>query len=191
MVDSLDVKIDTLDSEIRRLVNRDMVERISKVPGLSVVSASALIAELGDAKRFLGEKEVGAYAGLVPSVRQSGRRRWMGGITKHGSRWLRRILVQCALAASKVKSSRFRMFYLRVRSWRGHNVAVVALARKLLVVVHHLLVTGEEYVEEGLKVKRSKVIKPRDLSVPFEEAWRLLVKSGYAASGSAFNRMLS
>ena len=93
MTDSLDVTIIVLDSEIRRLVDRDVVGRLSKVPGVDVVSASALVAELGDAKRFMREKQVGAYAGLVPSVRQSGKRRWMGGITKHGSRWLRRVVV--------------------------------------------------------------------------------------------------
>ena len=69
------------------------------------------------------------------------------------------------------------MFCLSVRSCKGHNVAIAALARKLLVVVHHLLVTGEEYEEEGLKMKRRKVIRPWDLVVPFEEAWRLLVRS--------------
>jgi transposase len=191
MVDSLEVKIGALDSEIRRLVDTDVVGRLSRVPGLSEVSASALIAELGDAKRFLSEKQVGAYAGLVPSVRQSGKRRWMGGITKHGSKWFRRVLVQCALAAIKVKDSRFRLFYLRIKSGKGHNVAIVALARKLLVVVHHLLVTGEDYVEEGLKKKRLKVIRPRDLSVPFEEALGLLMRSGFVASNTASKWMLS
>ena len=114
MTDSLEAKIRILDSEIFRLVDKDVVNQISRVPGFDVVSASVLIAELGDAKRFAGEKQVGAYAGLVPSVRQSGRRRWMGGITKHGSKWLRRTLVQCALACIKVKDSRFRLFYLRI-----------------------------------------------------------------------------
>lgn len=191
MVDSLDLKIGTLDSEISKLVDMDAVKRLSCVPGVSAVSASALIAELGDAKRFLGGKQVGAYAGLVPSVRQSGKRQWMGGITKHGSKWLRRVLVQCALAAIKVKDSRFRMFYLRIKSGKGHNVAIVALARKLLGVVHHLLVTGEEYVEEGLKPKRPRAIKPKDLVVPFEEALMLLVKSGFVASGTSSKWMLS
>jgi len=172
MIEELEVNIHILDAEVARLVDRDVVERISKVPGMGMVSAAAVIAELGDARRFLGEKQVGAYAGLVPSVKQSGRRRWRGGITKRGSKWLRRVLVQCALAAIKVRDSRFRMFYLRVRSSRGHNVAIVALARKMLVVIHHLLVTGEEFE-----------IRPKDLSVPFEEAFSLLVRSGFVASG--------
>lgn len=191
MADSLDLKISALDSEVTKLVDIDVVERLSCVPGVSAVSASALIAELGDATRFLGEKQVGAYAGLVPSVWQCGKRQWMGGITKHGSRWFRRVLVQCALAAVRVKVSRFRVFYLRVRSSGGHNVVVVALARKLFVVVHHLLVTGERYFEEGLKPKRLRVIKPKGLVVLFEEALTLFVKSGFVASGTMSNWMLS
>lgn len=176
MMEELEVNIHILDAEIVRLVDKDAVERAGKVPDVGMVSAAAVIAELGDARR-LGEKQVGAYAGLVPSVKQSGRRKWRGGIAKRGSRWLRRVLVQCALAAIKVRDSRFRMFYLRIRSARGYNVAIVALARKMLVVVHRLLVTGEEFVEEGLKPKRvRRLIRPRDLSVPFEEALSLLVR---------------
>ena len=90
---------------------------------------------------------------MVPLLRQSAGLTVLSSITKHGSRWLRRVLVQCALAAVRVKVSRFRMFYLRVRSSGGHNVAIVALARKLFVVVRHLLVMGERYFEEGLKPK--------------------------------------
>jgi len=83
------------------------------------------------------------------------------------------------------------MFYFRVKFGRGHNVVVVALARKLLVVVRHLLVTGERYFEEGLKPKRLRVIKPKDLVVLFEEALTLLIKSGFVASGTMSNWMLS
>jgi hypothetical protein len=101
--------------------------------------------------------------------------------TKHGSKWLRRVLVQCALAAVKCRGdTKFKAFYLRIKARRGHGVAIVALARKMLGVMYHLLVCGEVFFEEGLKSKRKwKVIKPRDLSVPFEEALGLLVKAGY------------
>ena len=102
MADSLDLKISALDSEVTKLVDIDVVVRLSCVPGVSAVSASALIAELGDATRFLGEKQVGAYAGLVPSVWQCGKRQWVGGITKLGSRWFRSVLVLCVMAAVRV-----------------------------------------------------------------------------------------
>jgi transposase len=182
MVDELEGRVVDVDSEIVKFVDMDVVEKLSSVPGVSGVSAAAVVAELGDAKRFAGEKEVSCYAGLVPSVRQSGRKCWHGGITKMGSKWLRRVLVQCALAAIRVKGSRFRQFYLRVKMRRGHGIAIVALARKMLGIMLHLLVTGEVYVEEGLKPKgKRRVIKPKDLSVPFEEAWNLLVKAGFAS----------
>jgi hypothetical protein len=75
---------------------------------------------------------------------------------------------------------KFQELRLRVKARRGHGIAIVALARKMLGVLYHLLVSGEVFFEEGLKSKRRwRVIKARDLSVPFEEALGLLVKAGY------------
>jgi hypothetical protein len=108
------------------------------------------------------------------SVRQSAKRRWYGGITKHGSRWLRRTITQCALAAMKVRDSKLRMYYLKIKSRRCHNIAITALARKLLIIIHHLLLTGEEYVEKTVKRKRLRTIRPSDLKVPIEDAVTLL-----------------
>ncbi|MDR0373767.1 MAG: hypothetical protein LBI79_09540 [Nitrososphaerota archaeon] len=84
------------------------------------------------------------------------------------------------MAAVKCRGdSRFKQFYLRVKARRGHGIAIVALARKMLGVMYHLLVFGVLFSEEGLKSKRcQKVIRARDLSVPFEEALGLLVKAG-------------
>lgn len=175
MIDTIQEKIHKLDGEIAKLVDAKAVRRISTVPGVKEVSATTIIAEIGDPTRFPGEKQIGAYAGLVPSVRQSAKRRWYGGITKHGSRWLRRTLTQCTLAAIKVRDSKLRMCYLKIKSRRGHNIAIAALARKLLAIIHHLLLTGEEYVEKAVKRKRLRIIKPADLKVPFEDALTLLV----------------
>jgi transposase len=181
VVDEFDVKIGEVDSQIVAYVDEAVIEQLSSVPGVGSVSAAAVAAELGEVKRFSGEKEVCSYCGIVPPLRQSGKKRWNGHITKHGSKWLRRILIQCALAASRVRGeSRFKQFYLRVKARRGHGVAIVALARKMLGVMYHLLVSGEMFFEEGLKSKRRpRVIKARDLSVPFEEALGLLAKAGY------------
>jgi hypothetical protein len=117
---------------------------------------------------------------LLPSLRQSGKKRWNGYITKYGSKWLRRVLVQCALAAVKCRGdSKFRRFYLRVKARRGHGIASVALDRKMLGVMYHLLVRGEVFSEAGLKSRRVwRVIMAKDLSVPFDDALGLLVKAG-------------
>jgi transposase len=181
MVDEFEQKIGDVDSQIVKYVDEAVIEQLSSVPGVGVVSVATVAAELGDVRRFSGETEVCSYCGLVPSLRQSGKKRWNGHITKRGSKWIRRVLVQCALAAVKCRGdTKFKAFYLRVKARRGHGVAIVALARKMLGVMYHLLVSGESFFEEGLKSKRKwKVIKPRDLLVPFEEALGLLAKAGY------------
>ena len=67
-----------------------------------------------------------------------------------------------------------------MKARRGHGIAIVALARKMLGVMYYLLVRGELFSEVGLKSKRvRRVIRARDLSVSFEEALGLLVKAGY------------
>jgi hypothetical protein len=70
---------------------------------------------------------------------------------------MRWILVQIANAASKKIGSKLRRFYLRIKARSGHNVAIIALARKILCILHHLLMNREKYVEDdGCKKFRSK-----------------------------------
>jgi transposase len=85
---------------------------------------------------------------------------------------------------SRHKGERFKAenVYLKIRSRRGHNIAIVALARKLLIIIHHLLLTGEEYVERTVRRKRLRIIKPSDLKVPFEDALTLLARAGFMIS---------
>ncbi|MCL2172695.1 MAG: IS110 family transposase [Candidatus Bathyarchaeota archaeon] len=181
MVDEFDVKVAEVDSQIVKYVDDEVIGLLCSVPGVGFVSAAVVVAELGDVSRFADEKAVCSFCGITPSIRQSGKRRWNGPITKFGSKWLRRNLIQCALAAIKVRGdSKFKAFYLQVRARRGHGVAIVALARKMLGVMYHLLVKKVAFFEEGLAPKRKwKAILERDLSVGFEEAMSLLVNAGY------------
>ena len=71
-----------------------------------------------------------------------------GHITKRGNKWIRRIMVQCAMVTIKARNSQIRQFYLRIRGRRGHKIAIVATARKLLTIIWHLLLTGEEYIDK-------------------------------------------
>jgi hypothetical protein len=94
---------------------------------------------------------------------------------------VRRTITQYALAAIKVRDSKLRMYYLKIKSRRGHNIAIVALAMKLLII-HHLLLTGEEYVEKTVRGKRIQTIKPSDLKVPLENAVAPLNRAGFMNS---------
>jgi transposase len=87
-----------------------------------------------------------------------------------------------AHCAVKCRDSKFRAFYLRVRARHGAKVAVVALARKMLTIIHHLLVNGERYVEEGCQ----KIVRSRRLfgeSVCFEDMAVVLRNAGYIVRG--------
>ncbi|MDR2700321.1 MAG: transposase, partial [Nitrososphaerota archaeon] len=111
------------------------------------MSAATILAELGDPKRFSNGKQVAAWSGFAPSVYQSAGVTRFGGITKQGSRWLRRVMVEVAHVAVRV-DCRFKRIFWRIVAKKGKKVAYVAVARKMLTVVWHLLFNGELYVEE-------------------------------------------
>jgi len=133
--------------------------------------------EIGDAKRFANGKKIASWSGLCPSVYQTADKNLTGSL-KQGSRNLRRMMIQVAHVASRASDSRLRLFFLRVASRSGKKKAYVALARKILCIIHHLLVNGEEYVEERF-VKRFRVRMRSLESTPLEEMARILTGAGY------------
>ena len=122
------------------------VQRLMTIPGVDMVVALAMAAAIGDVARFGEPQKLVSYLGLNPSVRQSGPGpAHHGRITKQGRGHARGMLVEAAWAAARAPGP-LRAFFLRVRARRGQHVAAVATARKLAVVIWHLLVKGESYV---------------------------------------------
>lgn len=91
---------------------------------------------------------------------------------------LRRLMVQVAHSACRVRDSRFRLFYLHVAARRGKKKAIVALARKILCIIHRLLVNGGEYTEDGF-VKRFRVRVKTLKRLQLEEMVGILRNAGY------------
>ena len=179
-INRLEEQIRQLNAKIATLVNKKDVERISKVPGVGEVSASAVIAEIADPKRFQNEKKLFSWSGLAPSTYQTGGKKPKSGhITKKGNKWLRRTLVQCATSAIKARNSQIRLFYLRIRGRRGHKIAIVATARKLLGIIWHLLITGEEYIDKHYVKKTMTKSRKKTLKLALDEAIPLLKQAGY------------
>lgn len=121
---------------------------LQTIPGVGPRTAEAVSAYLGDASRFASAKQVGAYAGLVPAQYQSGVTDRRGRITRRGPRLLRKLLVECAWCCLRYNAWA-RAVYLRLS--RGgvsrKKPAVVALARKLLVVCWAVLKSGQPWRE--------------------------------------------
>lgn len=128
-----------IDQLLARVAQEDQrVPILMQIPGISIFSALAILAEIGEIDRFASAKKLCSYAGLVPSLHRSGQKHTTGPITKAGRSRLRWVLVEAAHVAAR-HDPQLGRFYYRLRAKKGTNVAVVATARKMLVVIWHLL----------------------------------------------------
>ena len=121
------------------------VRRLMTITGVNVTVAVGLVAAIGDVSRFSSSEKLVSYVGLNPRVRQSGDGRpYYGRITKRGRSLARGLLVEAAWAAAAAPGP-VRAFCTRVKGRRGKQIAVVATARKIAVLVWHLLTKNEGY----------------------------------------------
>jgi transposase len=134
---ALRAKAEALRDELERLADGMAdAQRLMTVPGIGVLTATALIAFVGDVRRFRSGRDFAAYLGLTPREHSSGFSRRLGSITKRGNTYLRMILIhgaRSALRAGKVskQADDLRTWALAIERRSGHNVAAVALANKL------------------------------------------------------------
>jgi transposase len=114
------------------------------LPGVDVAVAQTLLAVLGDHARFKDGDHAASYLGLVPSTHQSAEACYHGHITKHGSSHARWVLVQAAQHVASHPGP-LGVFFRRLAKRKNRNVAVVAVARKLVVIAWHMLESNEPY----------------------------------------------
>ncbi len=114
------------------------------IPGIDYYSALMINAEIGDIRRFPLAKKLVCYAGLNPSISQSGNKCYTGHIAKQGNNNLRWILGQCANVAVQ-HDSRLALFYHRIKKHNNHNIAVTATARKMLHIIYAMLKNNTKY----------------------------------------------
>lgn len=133
----LERRMDDVARQLDRL-GRDIpaVQHLLSVPGIGPITATALVAFVGEIHRFASGRRFSAYLGLVPKEHSSGETRRLGRISKRGDSYLRMLLIHGArsvLWAAKKQSQpdRLAVWALRIEATRGHNKAAVALANKL------------------------------------------------------------
>ena len=152
MIASLTARIRNYDREIEALAERLYPETqlLRQVPGVGSLTALAFVLTVEDPERFDDSRTVGAYLGLVPKKDQSGDSDPQRRISKRGDRMLRRLLVGSThyLLGPFGEDSDLRRHGEKLAARGGKNAkkrAVVAVARKLSVLLHHLWMTGEAY----------------------------------------------
>lgn len=147
--EELDRRIEAFDAEFAAMTRTDdRARRLTSIPGIGALNATALVAAVGDAATFDKARDLAAWLGLVPRQATTGGRPKLLGITKRGSRYLRKMLIQGARSAmpSLAKSDTAVGAWLRGLLARAHsNVAVVALAAKMARTVWALLRRDQTY----------------------------------------------
>jgi len=173
------------------------IQHLITIPGVGMVTALAVVAVIGDVRRFPRPTQLVGYLGLDPRVRQSGERpARLGHISRQGQSHARAMLVEAALASVR-QPGPLRAFYERLRGRRRTQIAVVAVARKLAVLAWHLLTHETDYRwasasltdrkrraiarragQPGLRLS-AEPVSDRDLQVLLqaERAYRVLVEA--------------
>jgi transposase len=141
----LDVQVQGLEAQIKAWHREDAASRrLEAVPGIGPLTASALVASIGDARNFKNGRQLSAWLGLVPRQHSSGGKPTLLGISKRGDVYLRTLLIHGARAAlQRMKSSEHWGAALAER--RNKNLAAVALANKNARIVWALLAHGRDF----------------------------------------------
>lgn len=145
----LNVRIEALDEQIQLLAQANPdAKRLMSIPGVGALTATAILATVGDARCFKNGRELAAFLGLVPRQHSTGGRPRLLGISKRGDRYLRQLLIHGARAVVPVaarKKDRLRRWVLEVAARRGTNKASVALANKNARIAWRLLTDQSEF----------------------------------------------
>ena len=131
--------------EVSRLsCYRETVRLLRTIPGIGLITAMALILELGDWGRFQRADCLAAYLGLTPSQYSSGDRIRMGRITGMGNRYLRGLMIEAAWIAIR-RDGRLRAVYDRITVRAGKKRAIVAVARRLVLAARRVVLDQEAF----------------------------------------------
>ena len=127
----------------------EAVERLVTIPGVNQRVAETVLAEIGaNMEQFPSAGHLASWAGMCSGNNESAGKRHSGRTTK-GDRWLKRILVQAAWAASHTKGTYLAAQYRRWAKRRGRKRALLAVGHTLLVIIYHVLKRGTTYAELG------------------------------------------
>ena len=151
--DLLQAQVERMDRTIEKIVG-GMDTRIRTIPGIGPVTCGIILSEIGDISRFDNPQQVVAFAGLDPSVYESGRSKSEGRISKRGSPILREALYHAAFAGIQCNPVIGEYYYRLKARGKHHKVCLIASARKLLHIVYSVWKNNREfYVPEKIEKK--------------------------------------
>jgi transposase len=147
----LDEQIEACDEEVERQMRPFLpeMERLDSIPGVGSRTLQVILAEIGlDMSRFPSAGHLAAWAGMAPGNHASGGKA-RSAPTRRGSPWLKAALAEAAWAASKCRTGYLPSQFRRLARHRGKKRAIVAVGHSILVMIYHMLKTGNSYHDLG------------------------------------------
>jgi transposase len=146
-IDALDMQIIEIERRLQQWHSEDPAsQRIAAIPGVGLLTATAAVAAMGEAKAFKSGREFAAWLGLVPRQSGTGGRVRLLGISKRGDTYLRTLLIHGARSVFHSKAP--PQWAIDLARRRPKNVTAVALANKMARTIWALLAHGREYQKE-------------------------------------------
>ncbi|WP_300926393.1 IS110 family transposase [uncultured Dubosiella sp.] len=181
----LDQKIQALEDEmfIRAAESfPKQVQLLCSIPGIGPLAAVIILSEIGtNMDVFQSHTRLVSWCGLAPASNESAYKKKSVRISKAGE-YLKPILVQCALASLNDKENPyFKRKYERIKKRRGHKKALIAIARKMMVSLFHMLKENKPF--EPVDHKKVTIRKPKKPKYTIEDALNLFKISGFDTSG--------
>lgn len=146
-LDFLSIQIDEMSEAVKQVAKLDYdCKLLMTIPGISYFTALMVKSEIGDVSRFPNAAKLCNYAGLIPSTYASAEKIRTGRITKRGSKWLRRALVDAVTSGCR-NTNKISVFYRKLKKNKGTGKAKVAAARKLCSVIFAMLTDQQPFRE--------------------------------------------
>lgn len=146
----LQTHIESYEEKIEAICrSQEVYRRIQKIPGVGVLTATAVVATMGDGRAFRNGREFAAWVGLVPRQHSSGGKPRLLGISKRGDKYVRKLLIHGGRAVLRAlndtKTDRRSDWLRKLEARRGKNKAAVALANKNARILWALIARQQEY----------------------------------------------
>ena len=159
----LDERVKEYDKKLNKMAMQDSRCRaLLAIEGVGDLTATVMVATIGDAHVFKTGREVSAWLGLVPKQHSSGDKTRLLGISKRGDRYVRKLLIHGARSVVKVcdnKTDRRSLWVKDKKDRCGENKAAVALANKNARIIWAMLATGESYRQSNQAVSMEGCLK--------------------------------
>lgn len=142
-------EIEAVEAEIETCSRKfdGAITLLETIPGINRLTATTIISEIGiDLSMFPSAAHLCSWAGMVPGDNESAGKKKSTRLRK-GNPHVKSVICQCAWAATKSKKNYLREWFWKLSRRRGTKKAVIALGHKLLIIIYHMLTTGEVYDE--------------------------------------------